>query len=140
MKNSTSLFITDPLSTLNAKKDTTILWMQEIAAQEGQIFQCEMSDLVYSDGITQAKVSEIPDVLLAPQVARSVDGLMPLNELNFIYMRKDPPVDENYMNALHLLSQAKQEGAKVMNDPDALKKFNEKIFALQFSKWMPDTR
>ena len=140
MKNSTSLFITDPLSTLNAKKDTTILWMQEIAAQEGQIFQCEMSDLVYSDGITQAKVSEIPDVLLAPQVARSVDGLMPLNELNFIYMRKDPPVDENYMNALHLLSQAKQEGAKVMNDPDALKKFNEKIFALQFSQWMPDTR
>ena len=140
MKNSTSLFITDPLSALNAKKDTTILWMQEIAVQEGQIFQCEMSDLVYSDGITQAKVSEIPDVLLAPQVARSVDGLMPLNELNFIYMRKDPPVDENYMNALHLLSQAKQEGAKVMNDPDALKKFNEKIFALQFSKWMPDTR
>ena len=55
-------------------------------------------------------------------------------------MRKDPPVDENYMNALHLLSQAKQEGAKVMNDPDALKKFNEKIFALQFSQWMPDTR
>ena len=140
MKNSTSLFITDPLSTLNAKKDTTILWMQEIAAQEGQIFQCEMSDLVYSDGITQAKVSEISDVLLAPHVARSLDGLMPLNELNFIYMRKDPPVDKNYMNALHLLSQAKQEGAKVMNDPDALKKFNEKIFALQFSKWMPDTR
>jgi glutathione synthase len=55
-------------------------------------------------------------------------------------MRKDPPVDKNYMNALHLLSQAKQEGAKIMNDPNALKKFNEKIFALQFSKWMPDTR
>jgi glutathione synthase len=140
MKNSTSLFITDPLSALNAKKDTTILWMQEIAVQEGQIFQCEMSDLVYSDGITQAKVSEIPDAVLAPQVAQSLDGLRPLNEFNFIYMRKDPPVDENYMNALHLLSQAKQEGAKVMNDPDALKKFNEKIFALQFSKWMPDTR
>ena len=140
MKNSTSLFITDPLSALNAKKDTTILWMQEIAVQEGQIFQCEMSDLVYSDGITQAKVSEILDALLAPQVAQSLDGLRPLNEFNFIYMRKDPPVDENYMNALHLLSQAKQEGAKVMNDPDALKKFNEKIFALRFSKWMPDTR
>ena len=140
MKNSTSLFITDPLSALNAKKDTTILWMQEIATQDGQIFQCEMRDLVYSDGITQAKVSEIPDAVLAPQVAQSLDGLRPLNEFNFIYMRKDPPVDENYMNALHLLSQAKQEGAKVMNDPDALKKFNEKIFALQFSKWMPDTR
>jgi glutathione synthase len=55
-------------------------------------------------------------------------------------MRKDPPVDENYMNALHLLSQAKHEGAKVMNDPDALKIFNEKVFALRFSQWMPDTQ
>ena len=54
-------------------------------------------------------------------------------------MRKDPPVDEDYMNALHLLSQAEAEGAKVINRPSALKNFNEKIFALQFSHWMPDT-
>ena len=43
------------------------------------------------------------------------------------------------MNALHLLSQAETEGANVINRPAALKKFNEKIFALQFSNWMPDT-
>ena len=43
------------------------------------------------------------------------------------------------MNALHLLSQAESEGANVINRPAALKKFNEKIFALQFSNWMPDT-
>ena len=54
-------------------------------------------------------------------------------------MRKVPPVDEGYMNALHLLSQAETEGANVINRPAALKKFNEKIFALQFSNWMPDT-
>ena len=140
MKNSTSLFVTDPLSSLNPKKDTTILWMQEIAAQDGHIFQCEISDLIYCDGLTQATVSKIPDPLSNPQVALSVDQLMALNDFNVVYMRKDPPVNEDYMNALHLLSQAKQEGANVMNDPDSLKKFNEKIFALQFSQWMPDTR
>jgi glutathione synthase/RimK-type ligase-like ATP-grasp enzyme len=43
------------------------------------------------------------------------------------------------MNALHLLSQAEAEGANIVNRPSALKKFNEKIFALQFSQWMPDT-
>jgi glutathione synthase len=40
---------------------------------------------------------------------------------------------------LHLLSQAEAEGANIVNRPSALKKFNEKIFALQFSHWMPDT-
>jgi glutathione synthase len=114
--------------------------MQEISAQGGQVFQCEMSDLIYSDGLTQAMASEIPDTLSQPQIANSSDGLIPLNEFNYVFMRKDPPVDENYMNALHLLSQAKHEGAKVMNDPDALKIFNEKVFALRFSQWMPDTQ
>ena len=140
MNNTTSLFITDPLLDLNPKKDTTILWMQEISAQGGQVFQCEMSDLIYSDGLTQAMASEIPDTLSQPQTANASDGLIPLNEFNYVFMRKDPPVDENYMNALHLLSQAKHEGAKVMNDPDALKIFNEKVFALRFSQWMTDTQ
>ena len=140
MNNTTSLFITDPLNDLNPKKDTTILWMQEISAQGGQVFQCEMSDLIYSDGLTQAMASEIPDTLYQPQTANASDGLIPLNEFNYVFMRKDPPVDENYMNALHLLSQAKHEGAKVVNDPDALKIFNEKVFALRFSQWMPDTQ
>jgi glutathione synthase len=140
MNNTTSLFITDPLHDLNPKKDTTILWMQEISTQGGQVFQCEISDLIYSDGLTQAVASEIPDTLSQPQIANASDGLIPLNEFNYVFMRKDPPVDENYMNALHLLSQAKHEGAKVMNDPDALKIFNEKVFALRFSQWMPDTQ
>ena len=43
------------------------------------------------------------------------------------------------MNALHMLSQAESEGANVINRPSALQKFNEKIFALRFSNWMPDT-
>ena len=49
MNNTKSLFITDPLHDLNPKKDTTILWMQEVAALEGQVFQCEISDLIYSE-------------------------------------------------------------------------------------------
>ena len=140
MNNTKSLFITDPLHDLNPKKDTTILWMQEVAALEGQVFQCEISDLIYSEGLTQAKASEILDATSHPQTSNPNDGLIPLNQFNYVFMRKDPPVDENYMNALHLLSQAKHEGANVMNDPDALKIFNEKIFALRFSQWMPDTQ
>ena len=140
MNNTKSLFITDPLLELNPKKDTTILWMQEVAAQGGQVFQCEISDLLYSDDLTQANASEISDAVSQPQTSNALDDSIPLNQFNYVFMRKDPPVEENYMNALHLLSQAKHEGANVMNDPDALKIFNEKVFALRFSQWMPDTQ
>ena len=49
MQGKTLLFITDPLDKLNPKKDTTILWMQEAHTMGGQIFQCEMNDLIYKD-------------------------------------------------------------------------------------------
>ena len=54
-------------------------------------------------------------------------------------MRKDPPVNENYINALHLLGLAEKQGAAVFNKPAAIKEFNEKIFALHFKEFIPKT-
>jgi len=139
MQGTSSLFITDPLDELNPKKDTTILWMQEVDAMGGQILQCEMKDLIYKDQQTFANFSEIKDPNHHPQINEKVDEIKALKDFDYIFMRKDPPVDEDYMNALHLLSQAESEGANIVNRPSALQKFNEKIFALQFSNWMPDT-
>ncbi len=139
MQGTSSLFITDPLDKLNPKKDTTILWMQEVDAMGGKILQCEMKDLIYKDQQTFANFSEIKDPNHHPQISEKVDEIKALKDFDYIFMRKDPPVDEDYMNALHLLSQAESEGANIVNRPSALQKFNEKIFALQFSNWMPDT-
>ncbi len=139
MQGTSSLFITDPLDELNPKKDTTILWMQEVYAMGGQILQCEMKDLIYKDQQTFANFSEIKDPNHHPQINEKVDEIKALKDFDYIFMRKDPPVDGDYMNALHLLSQAESEGANIVNRPSALQKFNEKIFALQFSNWMPDT-
>ena len=139
MQGTSSLFITDPLDELNPKKDTTILWMQEVFSMGGQILQCEMKDLIYKDQQTFTNCSEIKDPITNPQISEAVNQAQSLKDIDYVFMRKDPPVDEDYMNALHLLSQAEAEGAKVINRPSALKNFNEKIFALQFSHWMPDT-
>ena len=48
-------------------------------------------------------------------------------------MRKDPPVDQDYMNCLHLLNIASQDGANIINNPNAIKIFNEKIFAMELA-------
>ena len=61
MQGTSSLFITDPLNVLNPKKDTTIVWMQEVYDMGGQILQCEMKDLIYKDQQTYANCVEIPD-------------------------------------------------------------------------------
>ena len=139
MQGKTLLFITDPLDKLNPKKDTTILWMQEAHTMGGKIFQCEMNDLIYKDRQTLTIFSEIKDPHDHPQLSEKVNTTRALKDFDYIFMRKDPPVDEDFMNALHLLSQAESEGANIINRPSALQKFNEKVFALRFSHWMPDT-
>ena len=139
MEGTSSLFITDPLESLNPKKDTTVLWMQEVFSMGGRIFQCEMNDLIYKEKKTFTKFSKIVDPGLHPHSSMLVDEIKPLKNFNYIFMRKDPPVDEDFMNTLHILSQAESEGANIINQPSALMKFNEKIFALQFSSLMPDT-
>ncbi len=139
MQGTSSLFITDSLDELNPKKDTTILWMQEAHSMGGQIFQCEMSDLIFKDKKISANFFEIKDPIDNPQISAKVDAIKALKDFDYVFMRKDPPVDENFINALHLLSQAESEGANIINRPSALQKFNEKIFALRFSHWMPDT-
>ena len=139
MQGTYSLFITDPLKSLDPKKDTTVLWMQEVFSMGGQILQCEMKDLLYKEHQTFTEFSIIKDPLKHPQVGEIVNEVKPLKDLDYIFMRKDPPVDEDYMNALHILSQAESEGANILNRPSALMKFNEKIFALQFADWMTDT-
>jgi len=140
MKDTASLFITDSLDSLNPKKDTSILMMEEISNQEGKVFQCEMKDLRYFEQIVQADIVEIKDPISTPRVFTPIDQSLPLKDFNYVFMRKDPPVDDDFMNALHLLSQAELEGANVINRPAALQKFNEKILALRFSAWMPDTK
>jgi glutathione synthase len=54
-----------------------------------------------------------------------------------VLMRKDPPVDADYLHDTHLLSIAQRQGALVVNDPQGLRDFNEKLAAFLFPQCCP---
>ncbi len=56
-----------------------------------------------------------------------------------ILMRKDPPVDADYLHDTHLLGFAQRAGAQVVNDPQGLRDFNEKLAAQEFPQCCPPT-
>jgi glutathione synthase len=56
-----------------------------------------------------------------------------------VLMRKDPPFDPEYFYATHLLSQAEREGARVFNDPAALRDHPEKLAILEFPQFIGPT-
>ncbi|HET7863948.1 MAG TPA: glutathione synthase, partial [Burkholderiaceae bacterium] len=64
---------------------------------------------------------------------------VPLHEVGAVLMRKDPPFDSEYFYATHLLQQAQREGARVFNDPAALRNHPEKLAILEFPQFIAPT-
>ena len=56
-----------------------------------------------------------------------------------VLMRKDPPVDADYLHDTQILGMAQAQGALVVNDPQGLRDFNEKLAALLFPQCCPPT-
>ena len=129
-----SLFITDTFSNLNVKKDTSILMMEEVMHLGNNAYQCEINDLFIKKGLVYTTASEI---ISTNKLGKKSE--IALSKFQYAFMRKDPPVDENFINALHLLSLAENQGTKVFNNPNSIKQFNEKIFALYFKEFIPNT-
>ena len=132
------LFITDTYKDLNLKKDTTILMIEEALKNNFLVYQCELKDLFFEQQIVYAQAREI----IAAGTTQ-VEGILKedisINNFKYTFMRKDPPVNEDYINALHLLGLAETQGAKVFNKPNSIKEFNEKIFSIHFKDFIPRT-
>jgi glutathione synthase len=134
----TILFITDPMRELKSEKDTSIFMMEEAISRGFKVFQAEMKHLYVDEGMVFADARNIIEI-----GSSQVQGIRkePINVVDFSYtiMRKDPPVDSDYINSLHLLGLAETQGAKIFNRPNSIKEFNEKIFALHFKEFIPRT-
>jgi glutathione synthase len=136
--NNKVLFITDTFKDLNVKKDTSILMIEEAIKKKLNVFQCEIDDLFIDQGHVYASSRNILSAG-STQVEGILKQDIKVSDFKYSFMRKDPPVDENYINALHLLGFAEKQGAIIFNKPNSIKEFNEKIFALHFKEYIPKT-
>jgi glutathione synthase len=64
---------------------------------------------------------------------------MPLDQLDVILMRKDPPFDQEYIYATYLLERAENLGVYVVNKPQSLRDANEKLFTAWFPQCCAET-
>ncbi|NYS62361.1 glutathione synthase [Vreelandella salicampi] len=125
--------VMDSIADIAYKKDSTmaLLW----AAQDRgyTLHYMEQEDLFLNAGQAYARIRPL-------NVYRDSEhwfelgeaDARPLAELDAILMRKDPPVDADFTNAVHLLGFAEREGVLVVNPTSALLQCNEKLFAQQF--------
>ncbi len=60
-----------------------------------------------------------------------------IDSFELVFFRPDPPVDNNYINGTYIFDFVKKPF--VVNNPESIRNFNEKIHALKFKEYMPET-
>jgi glutathione synthase len=133
------LFVLDPLEELKAYKDTSVAMMRSAQARGHEVSFCEQSDL-YSKGRVQANAGRLSLADNDEDWYRAHEKqAVPLASFDAVLMRKDPPFDMEYLTSVWLLSQAEREGARVFNNPAAVRDHNEKLGILEFPQFVAPT-
>jgi len=133
-------FVVDPLARLKAYKDSSIAMMREAARRGHAVHALEAASMYVSADAVMARVARLaifPDDAAWYRVEEERD--LPLDRFDRVLMRKDPPFDQEYYYATLLLERVQAAGTAVVNDPRALRDWNEKLAILRFPALAPTT-
>ncbi|MEP7043290.1 MAG: glutathione synthase [Dokdonella sp.] len=123
----------DPIARIQPKKDTTLAMLLEAARRGYRLLYMTQGDLALREGKPWARLAPLAVrddphdwFTLGEATWRDFAGI------DFVFARKDPPVDAQFIYDTMVLELAEREGVAVVNKPQALRDCNEKLFALHF--------
>ena len=132
--------VMDPIAKIKPEKDTSFAMMLEAQHRGATVIYLELKDLYIDNGVPKAigypvtVRDQAQDFYTLGEEQQYL-----LGELDVILMRKDPPFDSEFLYATHILDLAERAGALVVNKPQSLRDFNEKLFTAYFPALIPDT-
>lgn len=134
-------FQMDALEGINIAGDSSFALILEAKARGHEVWHYDVNALTWRDGRLKALAHPIE---MAQRVkgdhfrvgeAHTIDlG----SDVDIVWMRQDPPFDLSYITATHLLERIQNE-TLVVNDPASVRNAPEKLFVLDYARFMPPT-
>jgi len=133
--------VMDPIGSINANKDSSLAMLLAASKRGWDLYYMEQSDLFLEAGrchslLTRLEVRDNENDWYTLSEQRTA----PLDELDVILMRKDPPVDMEFIYTTFLLQRAEAHGTLVVNNPASIRNANEKLYTAWFSQCCAPTR
>ena len=134
------LVVMDPIASIKTAKDSSFAMLLEAQRRGHRLHYVRPGGLALAGA--RAVATTAP--LVVRDQAKQYFELGAWSRLEFgprqvVLMRKDPPVDADYLHDTQILGMAQAQGALVVNDPQGLRDFNEKLAALLFPQCCPPT-
>lgn len=132
--------VMDPIGSINIAKDSTFAMLLEAQRRGHRLLYVRPGGLAVDNGTAVATMAPL-------QVREDPTGwyglgdwaTTPLGTGHVVLVRTDPPVDAEYIHDTQVLGLAQAAGAMVVNDPQGLRDYNEKLAALLFPQCCPPT-
>ena len=136
------IFLMDPIESMDYKKDTTYVFIKEAILRGHEAYFCPKGGVSLIEGFVCFDVQ----LLAISNDAYEGQPLLKLlkpkflkeNEVDAVFVRFDPPFDEDYLMITWLLDQLPKD-VFVMNSPDGIRTVNEKVWASKFDDIIPRT-
>jgi glutathione synthase len=134
------IVVMDPIAHIKIAKDTTFAMLLEAQRRGHALHYVRPGGLALEGGVAVAQTAPL-------QVRDDPAGWYELGAFSrtefgpgqIVLMRKDPPVDAEYIYDTQVLDVAAAAGACVVNNPQGLRDYNEKLAALLFPQCCPPT-
>ena len=127
------------LKKVNLKTDTTVLLAAEAQKRGYKIYYFEPENLSFLNGkvIAKCEYIKIHDIKKKfYSVIKTIN--FNLEKSKIILIRNDPPFDYRYLYTTFLLGHIAKK-VRIINHPSAVRNVSEKLFSINFMKYMPPT-
>src|SRR5215203_3839988 len=130
----------DPLESIGIEGDSTFAIMLGAQARGHRLYHYAPEALSWQAGRLWAEAHPVTVQRVAGDHYRFGDPetLDLGRDADVVLMRQDPPFDLGYITATHLLERIQAE-TLVVNDPATVRNSPEKVWVLDFARFMPPT-
>jgi glutathione synthase len=130
----------DPMEGIKIGGDSTFHIMLAAQARGHRLYHYMAPDLTFRDGRVLAKARPVNvQRVEGDHFAFGPTEMLDLGrDVDVVWMRQDPPFDLSYITATHLLERIRDE-TLVVNDPASVRNAPEKLFVLDYARFMPPT-
>ena len=130
-------FIMDPVESINTEKDTTFVLMLEAQARGHEVWYLELRDLFVKENKAFGNATSITLERSESFYKLGKTDTFELEDFDVVWMRKDPPVNNDFLYATYILSLLDVNKTKVLNNPTGIRESNEKLYSLFFPEIIP---
>jgi len=124
------LFVGDPIEQLKPKGDSSLVFVRQALARKHEVYWTTDTGIEWNEREVFVTVDRCIECNLGELPKMGGAKAFPINEMDGVWIRKDPPFDDSYVRLCWMLGLAENK-VWMFNRPSVLLRYHEKLISME---------